>query len=266
MKQTGSQFVLTRGFDVLFSVLNLFNKELPGELKESAFAILWDGLDDIVRNIDVFVCSTELSNNSAKLCLANRMKMIVYLLCQLVELIEDDSVQKETANLAKANKSRKKKVECESWDWDGKKLEALTLLFRLLNLNINALFDPPIAEEELVNLIGNCVFRILENPSISLQRCKDVRAGIAQVLGILVSKYGYSLSCRLKIVQSLKLFEHLAVSALKQTSNESMITVAFPTLFSLQWQKLWKSLLWISNVAALLWILCEKLRGLTQKS
>ena len=200
---------------MLFSVLDLFNKELPGELKEAAFTILCDGLDDIVRSVDVFVCSTEMSNISSKIDLANRMKMIVYLLCQLVELIEADSVQKESANLAKANKSRKKKVDCDLWDWDAKKLEALTLLFRLLNLNINTLFDPPIAEEELVNLIGNCVFRILENPSIQLQRCKDGRTGVAQVLGILVSKYGYSLSCRLKIVQSLKHFEHLAVSEKK---------------------------------------------------
>ena len=41
---------------------------------------------------------------------------------------------------------------------------------------------------------------------------KDVRISLIQVLGSMMSKYGYSLSCRLKIVQSLKHFEHLAVS------------------------------------------------------
>ncbi len=204
-------FVLERGFDVLFSVLELFNKDLPGELKETALSILCDGLDDLIRNVDVFTCSSDAADASTKSSLANRMKMLVYLLCQLVELIEADSVQKDAANLAKANKTRKKKVENENWDWDAKRLDALTLIFRLLNLNISALFDPPIVEEELVNLIGNCIFRILENPSIGQQRFKDVRAGLGQVLGTMVAKYNYGLSCRLKIVQSLKHFEHLAV-------------------------------------------------------
>ena len=39
---------------------------------------------------------------------------------------------------------------------------------------------------------------------------KDLRTSLIQVLGLMMSKYGYSLSCRLKIVQSLKHFEHLA--------------------------------------------------------
>ena len=90
--------------------------------------------------------------------------------------------------------------------------EMLGLFFRLLSQNVNMLFNPPIVEEELINLIGNCVFRILENPSIAHQRMKDVRLSLIQVLGLLMSKYSYSLSCRLKIVQSLKHFEHLAVS------------------------------------------------------
>jgi hypothetical protein len=34
----------------------------------------------------------------------------------------------------------------------------------------------------------------------------------SQVLGTLIAKYNYSLSCRLKLVQGLKLFEHMAVS------------------------------------------------------
>lgn len=143
--------------------------------------------------------------------MANKMKMIVYLLCQLVEMIEADVIQKESASAATNMKNKKKKAD-ESWSWDSQRNEAITLAFRLLSLNINSLFDPPLVEEELINLIGNCVFRIFENPGIALQRLKDTRTGLIQVLGVMISKYGYSLSCRLKIVQSLKHFEHLAVS------------------------------------------------------
>ena len=106
------------------------------------------------------------------------MKMNVYLMSQLVELIETDVQQKESANVAIASKKgQKKKVSLESWSWDEKRLEAVTLFFRLMSLNVNALFEPPIIEEELVNLVGNCVFRIFENPGIALQRLKDTRSG-----------------------------------------------------------------------------------------
>jgi hypothetical protein len=35
--QKGSQFILDGGFDVIFSVLELFHKDLPHEFKVSAF-------------------------------------------------------------------------------------------------------------------------------------------------------------------------------------------------------------------------------------
>lgn len=155
----------------------------------------------------------DLSNDREKSKLANQMKMIVYLLCQLVELIEADVIQKDSASAATKVKNAKKKATLdESWSWEGRRNEAITLAFRLLSLNINSLFDPPLVEEELINLIGNLVFRIFENPGIALQRLKDTRMGLSQILGVMITKYGYSLSCRLKIVQSLKHFEHLAVS------------------------------------------------------
>ena len=47
----------------------------------------------------------------------------------------------------------------ESWNWDERRQESVGLLFRLMNLNVQALFNPPIAEEEFVSLVGNCMFR-----------------------------------------------------------------------------------------------------------
>lgn len=155
----------------------------------------------------------DLSNDREKSTLASKMKMIVYLLCQLVEMIEADVIQKDSATAATKVKNAKKKATLdESWSWEGKRNEAITLAFRLLSLNINSLFDPPLVEEELINLIGNLVFRIFENPGIALSKLKETRLGLSQVLGVMITKYGYSLSCRLKVVQSLKHFEHLAVS------------------------------------------------------
>lgn len=55
VKQRGCQFVLDGGFDVIFSVLELFNKDLPQELKASAFDILTDAMNDLIHQVDSFV-------------------------------------------------------------------------------------------------------------------------------------------------------------------------------------------------------------------
>ena len=58
VKQSGCQFILDGGFDVIFSVLELFHKDLPLEFKASAFECLEEGLDmirfwkwKVVRNL-----------------------------------------------------------------------------------------------------------------------------------------------------------------------------------------------------------------------
>ena len=47
--------MLEGGFDVIFSVLELANKDLPEEYKSSAFEIMATGMDDLIRHIDVFL-------------------------------------------------------------------------------------------------------------------------------------------------------------------------------------------------------------------
>ena len=58
------------------------------------FFSLTEGLDHLIRSIDVFVGSNDIGNDREKSELACKMKMVVYLLCQLVELIEADVLQK----------------------------------------------------------------------------------------------------------------------------------------------------------------------------
>ena len=92
-------------------------------------------------------------------------------------------------------------------------------LDRLVNLNIGALFSPPIVEEEFRDLIGNCMFKLLENPSVAHQKCNGLRTSVLQVLGTMNAKFNYALSFRLKIVQGLKHFEHLVVRQQSRSSN-----------------------------------------------
>lgn len=41
-----------------------------------------------------------------------------------------------------------------------------------MHLNISLLFDPPMVEEDFVNVIATALFRLLENPSVALQKGK----------------------------------------------------------------------------------------------
>ena len=109
----------------------------------------------------------------------------------------------------KSKGKKKSKDDDFTWEWEKERLRAITLLYNLVQLNISQLFDPPTIEEEVVNLVANTCFKILENPTLAHQRTKDTRAGITQVLGTLSRKFNYTLSCGLKFIQHLKHFEHL---------------------------------------------------------
>ena len=57
VQQDGADCILEGGFDVLFSVLDNFHKEVPTELKFLAFEVLTVAMNDLIRTTDQFLCS-----------------------------------------------------------------------------------------------------------------------------------------------------------------------------------------------------------------
>ena len=86
-----------------------------------------------------------------------------------------------------------------TWDWDARRQEAVTCIFRLVSLNIAALFNPPIVEEEFREMLGNCMFKLLENPSVAHQKCTGIRTSILQVW-TLTQFFSVSLSCENSLI------------------------------------------------------------------
>ena len=115
-------------------------------------------------------------------------------------------------------KSKKKRDEDIQGDWEQDRHRAVSLLYNLVQLNVNQLFDPPIIEDEVLSIIGFTLFKMLENPNLALVKCKDVRLSTIQVLGTINKRFNYTLSCSLKFVQQLKHFEHL-VSVFSQATE-----------------------------------------------
>ena len=231
VKQFGSGFLLDDGdcdgFDVCFSVLTHFHKQdLSPSAKKTSLHLLEKAISDLVQRLDAFLEQDSTHATSAdKTKWLTKTKMLVYLFCQTLEMAEAAETAGTNGNLVvgKRKGTSKKKSDSTpesniyelndddmSLNGTERKTTAVTLLYRLIHLNISILFDPPVVEEELVNVIASCLFRMLESPTISLVKGKDLKTSIFQALGVLNCRYGYSLSCRLKIVQSLRHFEHLA--------------------------------------------------------
>jgi len=172
----------------------------------------------MTKSIDINgVYSTDPQSLSAseKLQWLNRTKMLVYLTCQMIEVLEAQDTSSLTMALASVGRGRGKKgsssaAEPASFWLPDRKLAVVTVLYRLMHLNLAVLFDPPVVEEDFANCVATALFRLMENPSSALQRSRNLLVSICQLLGTLCSRFGYSLSCRLKIVQSLRHFEHLA--------------------------------------------------------
>ncbi|XP_059092288.1 condensin complex subunit 1-like isoform X2 [Tigriopus californicus] len=198
-------------FDVFFSVLVHFHKDLSKEAKRKAWEWIQEAFGGLVQTLDRELnAARDESTHEERGQWTVAMKMLVYLFTQMIEMMEANETSSSDLLMSKASHKIKKTLVSDNCVWDGEaKTRALLLLYRWAQLPLRYLFEPPIVEEEVINATANCLFRILENPSIALQRSKDLRQSSFQILGVLCSDYGYLLSCRLKIVQSLRHFEHL---------------------------------------------------------
>jgi len=219
VQQEGAEFVLTEGFDVIFSLLQEYSKNATFDMKQQGFDIVVRGMASLVDSLAAVLTSGQLLETEDRVSNLNCMKMMLYLFCQLVEMVDQEQGSMVDAVTGAKQKGKKKARDDDfTWDWDQERMRAVTLLYNLVQLNLNTLFDPPMMEEEVINLIASSMFKILENPVMAFQNKRDVRLSIMQVLGTVNKKYNYTLSCSLKFIQHLKHFEHL-VSVLGQATE-----------------------------------------------
>lgn len=139
--------------------------------------------------------------------LLNMTKMTMFIFWNALRIVEDKILGKDMLFDIKGRKKTLKSAENDGWDSDRNR--ALFALYNFLQLPLHKLWNPPVAEEEFVSMAANVCYKILEDPSINSVKMKPMRESIFQVLGTLVSRYQHGLSCTVKIVQLLKLFEHL---------------------------------------------------------
>lgn len=149
-----------------------------------------------------------------KTILRNSVKMCMFVIIQLMEIINNEET-KPTLNVVAKGKSKKKAVASGKFDWPLERERAMRVITQLLGLDLKQLWEPPVPSslDDVSNMMVGCCFKLLEDQSAA--RDKSLRELIVQVLGHLVFSYNQTLGVVLKTVQMLQHFEHL-VSPLAQ--------------------------------------------------
>ncbi|CAH3036153.1 unnamed protein product [Pocillopora meandrina] len=207
--RSGVPTAIVQNFDCLFSLLRHFN-EVDSSLRESTWNILLEVLCQFTNVLPEILEDGDIDFQVRRTHL-NTLKMLCYLIVQLADAFEVEATKPSTEVIVSGKRKGKatnsKKKTSSSWEWEEQRDVLIQTLGQLMQLDVNRLWDPPIIEEEFVNLITGCCYKFLENPtSVKNGTTKDL---IFNLLGVMVKKYNYGLGISLKIVQLLQHFEHL---------------------------------------------------------
>ncbi|XP_066028149.1 condensin complex subunit 1 [Pocillopora verrucosa] len=207
--RSGVPTAIVQNFDCLFSLLRHFN-EVDSSLRESTWNILLEVLCQFTNVLPEILEDGDIDFQVRRTHL-NTLKMLCYLIVQLADAFEVEATKPSTEVIVSGKRKGKatnsKKKTSSSWEWEEQRDVLIQTLGQLMQLDVNRLWDPPIIEEEFVNLVTGCCYKFLENPtSVKNGTTKDL---IFNLLGVMVKKYNYGLGISLKIVQLLQHFEHL---------------------------------------------------------
>ncbi|XP_014671209.1 PREDICTED: condensin complex subunit 1-like [Priapulus caudatus] len=218
-------------FDTVYSLLCHF-RSAGQEVKNSVWDLMLKVLEEQCQVLPTVLVDHASDKRICKQHL-NSLKMICYLVCQLMQSFQAEASQPSTVP-KKKGKPQKKADRKNDWDWDGERDHAVLVLCQLVKLNLAKLWDPPVMEDDFVSLITSTCYKLLENADIVHQRNKETRITIFHIMAIMAKKYNNDLSASLKIIQMLQHFEHLGVPlahaveifvkeyGLKDTVNEIM--------------------------------------------
>lgn len=200
---------IVKNFDCFFSLLRHFN-EVDSSLREGTWDNLLQALCQFTNILPVILEDGDIDFQVRRTHL-NTLKMLCYILMQLADAFEIEATKPSTEVIVSGKRRGKsansKKKSSSSWEWDEQRDALIQTLGQLMQLDVNRLWDPPIVEEEFVNLITGCCYKFLENPaSVKNGTTKDL---VFNLMGVMVKEYNYGLGVSLKIVQLLQHFEHL---------------------------------------------------------
>ncbi|OXB76260.1 UNVERIFIED_CONTAM: hypothetical protein H355_014668 [Colinus virginianus] len=195
-------------FDTIYSLLRHF-RALGAAAKEDALELMMQVVTHHSNELSTILGDSGLSHADRNAHL-NALKMNCYLLSGLLEAFEMEAFKSGLVEVDPAGKNKKNRTKVSGFSWEDERELLLRLLTQLLQLDLRQLWSGLVVEEELVNLLTGCSYRILENSNIGLQKYRATREAAVHLLATALTHYDHMFSATLKITQMLQHFEHVA--------------------------------------------------------
>ncbi|NXB89314.1 CND1 protein, partial [Vidua chalybeata] len=195
-------------FDCVYSVLHHF-RTLGTAVKEDALELMMHVVSHHSSDLPAILSDSGLSHADRAAHL-NALKMNCYLLTGLMDAFEMETCKNSCLEADPGRKSRKNHAKTSGSLWEEEREPLLQLLTQLLQLDLRQLWGGLAVEEEFVSLMTGSCYRILENPSIGLQRYRVTREALTHLLAAALVHCDHMFSATLKITQMLQHFEHVA--------------------------------------------------------
>ncbi|NXA62805.1 CND1 protein, partial [Mohoua ochrocephala] len=195
-------------FDCVYSVLHHF-RTVGMAVKEDALELMMHVVSCHSNELPTILSNSGLSpaDRAAHL---NALKMNCYLLTGLMNAFEMETCKNSCLEVDPGRKNRKNQAKTSGSLWEEEREPLLRLLTQLLQLDLRQLWGRLTVEEEFVSLMTGSCYRILENPSIGLQRYRLTREAVTHLLAAALVHCDHMISATLKITQMLQHFEHVA--------------------------------------------------------
>ncbi|NXN31545.1 CND1 protein, partial [Nycticryphes semicollaris] len=192
-------------FDTIYSLLHHF-RAVETAVKEDALELMMQVVSQHSNELSTILGDSGLSHADRSAHL-NALKMNCYLLTGLVDALEMETCKLDADPGGKNKKNRTKSSQSL---WEEEREPFLQLLTQLLQLDLHHLWGGLAVEEEFVSLMTGSCYRILENPSIGLQKYRATREMVTHLLAAALAHYDHMFSATLKITQMLQHFDHVA--------------------------------------------------------
>ncbi|KAL0985119.1 hypothetical protein UPYG_G00153120 [Umbra pygmaea] len=195
-------------FDTCYSVLQHCHT-VDLNVKEDTLELLVQVVSGLSVSLPSLLLNASLSAPDRKEQL-NAVKMSVFLLCKLTEILESDSYRQVIVTAPSKGSKKGKAAGDGLLQWDSERETVLQALTQLLQLDIRSLWSLSLVEEEFVSCVTCCCYKLLENPTINHVKSKSTRDAIIHLLGVHVKKYNHLLGASVKVMQLLQHFEQLS--------------------------------------------------------
>ncbi|XP_017151506.1 condensin complex subunit 1 [Drosophila miranda] len=182
-------------------------------------------LRNLMRSFDLLYMTVEMLGESLKKIFAdkepptnrirhlNLTKMTFYLQVNVVKKI--DSVAQSARRDQQMNLQKKRGKQPEALDqypdWDEKRGQFLVQLFNILQLPLERLWAPPIAEEDFITMLCDICYRTLELTPMRHDN-RHVFHTLFQILGTCIKRFNHALTFPVRILQILRGTEHAAAA------------------------------------------------------